>query len=133
MNRVFVLRNDSHAQGLWAFLRSNWKACAEQGRPLSVQVSEFKSKRSLEQNKRYWALLNEIAGQAFVAGEQFSQEAWHEHFKRTFIGSEEHKLPSGAVETRGISTTTLNVSEFASYMTRVEEYAASELGVEFTV
>ena len=128
MNRTFVLRNDNFAQALWAFLRSNWKAMAEAGHPLAVTVAEHKAKRSVEQNKRYWALLREISGAAWVQGKQFSDEAWHELFKRQFIGMDE--LPNG--EKAGISTTKLNVHEFGEYMQQVEEYAASQLGVTFS-
>lgn len=129
MLRTFVLRGQPQAQLLWAFLKANWEALAQAGKPLAVTVTEYKSKRSLEQNKRYWALLNEIAEQAYVGGQQFSAEAWHEHFKRKYIGCED--LPGGGQI--GISTTSLAVSEFADYMTKVEQFAVTELGVEFTL
>ena len=129
MLRTFVLRGESQAKLLWAFLKANWEALAQAGKPLAVTISEYKSKRSLEQNKRYWALLNEIAEQAYVGGQQFSAEAWHEHFKRKFIGCED--LPGGGQI--GISTTALSVAEFGDFMTKVEQLATVELGVEFSV
>lgn len=125
--RTFVLRSDQQAQGLWAFLKANWRAFADRGVPLAITVTEHKSKRSIEQNKRYWALLNELAAAAWVGGRQFNAEAWHEYFKRKFIGYEE--LPGG--ETAGISSTTLDVGEFSAYMERIEAHASTELGVEF--
>lgn len=127
-SRLFVLRADSNAQALWAFLRGNWRQMADAGKPLAISVAEHKSKRSIEQNKRLWAILREIEAAAWMDGRQYSQDGWHEFFKRMFIGSEE--LPGGG--SIGISTTTLNVEEFAAYMTRIEVYAATELGVEFT-
>jgi hypothetical protein len=126
MMRVFVLRGEQQAQSLWAFLRQNWQAMADANKPLSVTVAEHKSKRSGEQNKRYWAVLNEIAEQAWVAGKQFSSDAWHEYMKRKFIGAED--LPGGGQI--GISTTALSVAEFSDYTTKIEAYAATELGVE---
>lgn len=128
-SRLFVLRADSNAQALWAFLRSNWRQMADAGKPLAISVAEHKSKRSIEQNRRLWAILREIEAGAWLGGKQFSADAWHEEFKRKFIGVEE--LPGGG--SIGISTTTLNVEEFAAYMTRIEVYAATDLGVEFTV
>ena len=125
-SRLFVLRADSNAQQLWAFLRNNWKAMADAGKPLAISVAEHKAKRSTDQNKRYWALLNEIAANAWLDGKQYSAEAWAEHFKRQFIGCEE--LPGGG--SVGISTTALNVEEFSAYMTRIEVFAAHDLGVE---
>lgn len=125
-SRLFVLRGDSNAQALWGFLRSNWRSMADAGKPLAITVAEHKSKRSIEQNKRYWAILNEIAEGAWMNGKNYSADAWAEFFKRKLIGTEE--LPDGS--SVGISTTTLNVEEFAAYMTRIEAFAATELGVE---
>ncbi len=71
-------------------------------------------------------MLRQISEGAFVGGRQFSDEAWHEHFKRQFIGLEE--LPGGGQA--GISTTTLSVAEFGSYMERIEAYASTDLGIE---
>lgn len=111
---------------LWSFLKANWKTLANQGRPLAVTVTEYKSKRSIEQNKRYWAVLQQISEQAFLEGVCYNAEAWHEYFKRMFIGCID--LPDGG--SLGQSSTLLTVAEFADYMTKVEVYAASELGVE---
>jgi len=127
--RVFVLRGEPQAKLLWAFLKANWVELAQAGKPLQITVAEYKAKRSIEQNKRYWALLNEIAEQAWVGGKQFSGDAWHEHMKRKFIGCED--LPGGGQI--GISTTALSVSEFGDYMTKVEQFATVELGVEFSL
>ena len=126
--RVFVLRDEPNARALYGFLKANWKELAQAGRPLSIEVKEFKAKRSLEQNKLYWQRLNEIAEQAWVGGKQFSAEAWHEFCKARFIGMDE--LPDG--RRFGISTTTLSVAEFSDYLNRIETYAADELGIQLT-
>ncbi len=128
MSRTFILRNESNAQALWNLLKANWRAMANTGHPLAVSVEEHRAKRSTQANKRYWALLNEISASAWLDGKQFSAQAWHAWFATKFIGCED--LPGGGVT--AISTTTLNVEEFAAYMTRVECWAAEELGVEFT-
>lgn len=125
--RLFILREEKNAQALWSYLKSCWRACAEEGKPLAIEVKPYQSKRSKEQNARYWALLHVIAEQAWPEGRQYPDHVWHEHFKRTFLGLVD--LPNG--QTMGISTTTLTVPEFAEYMTKVEAYAGQELGVEF--
>lgn len=127
LSRTFVLHDHMDAQALWAFLRRNWKALARQGRPLSVCVSEYRAKRTTEQNKRYWAILNEIAENAWIDGNQFSAEVWAEFFKGQFIGFEE--TPDG--RQIGLSTTYLSVEEFSVYMNKIEAYAVTELGVIF--
>lgn len=86
-------------------------------------------KRTKAQNKRYWGqgVLAQVATQAVVNGKQYDAETWHEMFKRLFIGVVE--LPNGEVV--GKSSTDLTTAEFSEFCTRVEAYAATELGVTF--
>lgn len=87
-------------------------------------------KRTKAQNRRYWGggVLAQIAQQAVTAdGRMYSTENWHELFKRMFIGVEE--LPDGSVV--GASSKSLTTAEFSEFCTKVEAYAASELGVTF--
>lgn len=86
-------------------------------------------KRTKAQNKRYWGqgVLSQVAAQAVVNGKQYDAETWHEMFKRLFIGVVE--LPNGEVV--GKSSTDLTTAEFSEFCTRVEAYAATELGVTF--
>lgn len=87
-------------------------------------------KRTKSQNRRYWGggVLAQVAQQAVTAdGRMYSAENWHEAFKQMFIGIEE--LPNGNVV--GKSSTDLTTAEFSEFCTRVEAYAASELGVTF--
>lgn len=87
-------------------------------------------KRTKAQNRRYWGggVLAQIAQQAVTSdGRMHSVENWHEAFKQMFIGVEE--LPNGNVI--GKSSTELTTAEFSEFCTKVEAYAASELGVTF--
>lgn len=86
-------------------------------------LREHRKARSTEQNRRYWALLNEIAAQP-VQGQKFIADAWHEYFKGRFIGKEEINLPNGQTFNRPISTKTLDVIQFSDYMTQIEAWAA---------
>lgn len=126
MRRTFILKEERYAAALYAFLKANWRAMADDGKPLAVEVREHKDKRSVEANKYYWQLLKFIAGNAWIGGKQYSDEAWHEMFKGEFLGYED--LPNG--KKSPISSTKLNVAEFAEYLRSVEQYAAVELGLE---
>jgi hypothetical protein len=86
-------------------------------------------KRTKKQNKRYWGggVLKQIAEQAVVNGKQFSADVWHEFAKRKFLGVIE--LPDGGVVS--VSSTNLTTEEFSDYCSKVEAWAASELGVVF--
>ncbi|MNY37728.1 NinB protein [compost metagenome] len=124
--RTFVLRDDNNAQAFWGFLKNNWRQMASAGKPLAVSVTEHRAQRSTQANKRYWAVLNDIASHAYLDGRQYSVQAWHAYFAANFIGCED--LPGGG--TTAISTTTLNVEEFSAYLERILHFAATELGVE---
>jgi hypothetical protein len=130
MQKTITLRNESNAQSLWAFLKQNWRAMADAGHPLAVSITEAKSKRSTEQNRRYWALVTEIADQAWVDGKQFSKDAWHEHLAREFGVCKEVTLPSGEIALVRESTGDMDVATFSAFMQRVEVYASTELGIE---
>ena len=86
-------------------------------------LREHRKARSNEQNKRYWALLGEIAAHP-VDGQRFAADSWHEFFKGKFIGKEEVRMPWGETYNRPISTTTLDVGQFSDYMTQIEAWAA---------
>ncbi len=88
-------------------------------------IRNYKSKRSTDQNKRYWAMLRLISTNVWIDGRTFNDEVWHEQFRRWFIGCEDIVLPTGT-ETRGISTTTLSVEEFGHYMAQIEQWCAEQ-------
>lgn len=125
MHETFILRDDTVARRLWALLRNNWPSMAQANKPLTITVQEYKARRNNDQNRLYWALLNQIAAQAWLDGKQYSADAWHEYYKRQYIGMEE--LPKGGRV--GLSTATLSVSEFSDFINQVEAHAATDLGV----
>jgi hypothetical protein len=135
--RTFVLHTADHAAAMLAFVKANAAAMAKQGQPLEVRVSVHKAKRSSEQNALMWVLLTAIADQAWVAGRQFDAEVWHEHLKRELLPEETARgvakwryLPSGD-RVLAMSTTDLDVSEFSTYVEKLQAKAAVELGVIF--
>jgi hypothetical protein len=131
IHQIFILREKRHLDATLAFLANNWESMmAKAGKPLVMEITEEKSKRSLSQNRLYFGrLLKQIENQAWIDGRQYSAETWHEYFRRKYIGLID--LPKGG--TVGQSSTTLSVAEFKTYMDQVEAYAATELGVQFTV
>lgn len=126
--RTFVLRTELQAARLVKLLQSTWKEQAEAGAPLEVEVSAFKKRRSDAANRRYWFVLEQISQQVVVAGHRHPKEFWHEYFKRKFIGYEELPDDQGML---GLSTTTLDATEFGNYVFKVESWAVEEHGVVF--
>ncbi|EPS1221638.1 recombination protein NinB [Burkholderia cenocepacia] len=129
---TFILRGDGHAKRLYAFLKANWRVMAAAGKPVAVTVYPYREKRTIDQNKKLHAMIRDIAEQAWVDGRQYSEDAWKEIIRRTYIGTEEIDLPGGTRVERGISTTSLDVEQFAQMITAVQAWAVSELGIEFS-
>ena len=100
---------------------------------LQITVALKKSRRTIEQNKRLWALYGELSQNAWVNGRQFTAEVWHEYLKGLFIGYNETVLPSGEVLKTPISTTTLNTAEMTAYQDKITAYGASEFGIEWSI
>lgn len=107
------------------------KAFSEASRALTgdcfvLTLQREKEKRRNAQNRRYWAVLHEMAEQLDIN----DVEAWHEWCKRRFIGVKEVTLPDGEIINIGRSSTDLSVQEFADYMTSIEAWAVDH-GVIF--
>lgn len=118
---TFRIRAQAQAKPIW---RRAFMAAGVFTDAYEIVVRPLKAKRSADQNRRLWALYREVAATVWVDGRQYADEVWHEHFKRELIGREEITLPSGEVEVRGISTTTLTVGDMGRYMDAIALWCA---------
>lgn len=128
LSRTFVLQSEAHRLNLIGQIRA-LPISATPGWRVVIEPDE--RTRSGEQNRRYWAMLNEIAEKAWVGEERerrlYPADAWHAFFAGRMIGQSE--VPGGGLIP--ISTTTLTTAEFSDYMERIHAHASLELGVEF--
>ncbi|CUJ70041.1 MULTISPECIES: recombination protein NinB [Achromobacter] len=137
--RTFLLIGASQQAAAQTFL-ANLPLDADE--PLEVVVRERVKPRKMSQNALMWVgPLADIAEQAWLLGQRFPAESWHEQFKRDFLPEEfDSELclegyrkweytPRGDRVLVG-STTMLTVKGMAQYLTQVEA-AGAELGVEF--
>lgn len=120
--KVFLIGNSRDAMKRAISLLSSLLIRKEDDLELVLRPRVYK--RTADQNKRMWALLNEISERLPVQGQIHSAEVWHEYFKMKFIGCDEILLPSQKTIQRPISTTTLDKAAFSEYMTRLEVWAA---------
>lgn len=129
--REFPLRSGPAWNAVVAFIRANAPAFAERGEPLRVIVTADEKRRNSQQNRMYWgAILKDISEQAWLNGQQFNKDVWHEFCARKYGVCEEMTLPDGEIILKRKSTTEMSVGEFSDYMTQVQAFAAS-LGVDF--
>ena len=79
--------------------------------------------RSSEANRRYWALLHEIAEKVKPEGKEYSAETWHTFWKQKLLGSVEVSLPNGKTIQVPQTTTALDTSQFHDYFEKIEFWA----------
>lgn len=81
-----------------------------------VSIREHKDSRSIQQNKRYWALITEISSYlGYTTDEIHSMLAYkYLSYKEDMLGDEVVIVPS---------TTKLKIKEFNEYYDKVEQFA----------
>ena len=95
-----------------------------------ITFQRLEEKRRDVQNRRYWAIMHQVAEQLRVNNENMSVDTWHEWAKRRFIGVREIVLPDGEIAILGMTSTELSVQDFSDYMQMVEAWAVDH-GVIF--
>jgi hypothetical protein len=108
------------------------------GKSVRIRCHEAKDTRSTKQNAFLWAgVYSEISLQARICGERWVAEAYHELFKRMFLGYryERQSGIAGVSQDRAIrvlrSTTELSVKEMSEYIEKVLAFGVTDLGVTF--
>jgi hypothetical protein len=130
--REFVLDRKAVWPIIVNFVKANYNALIDAGKPLHIIVTTAEKKRNGEQNARLWGYIYAtIADQAWVDGRRYSKDTWHEYFARKHCPKTEFVLPGGEIISRRKSTAEMNVGEFSEYMNAIEAEAAMELGVRF--
>jgi hypothetical protein len=149
MKKVFILRSEQQIDALEAFVANNWQAMSRNGQPMQITISEYNGSRSDDQLAAMWAgIIQPIADQAYINGQRYSAETWHEYLKQLVLPEmakeDEHGewfksgggvyryMPDGSRQFVG-STGKLTKKGMGEYMGRIEAYAVQELGVRLPV
>lgn len=82
-----------------------------------------KPKRSLDQNRYYWAILTDISEQ-IVPGKAYEPSMWHEYLRALFLPEKMVELPDGSLKMLEASTSELRVNEFTEYLEKVIKWSA---------
>lgn len=137
LDRVVTTREAAYDAAKQAYQLA--RATIENGRPVRIVAQEHEEDRTLQQNRYYWgAVLREISEQAQICGQRWTVDAWHELFKRQFLGYRiEKAIVAGrkrpVIYRKLKSTTDLGVRAFGKYLDEIQAFAATDLGVEFSV
>ena len=88
-----------------------------------IKIEEFKSNRSVAQNKRYWRLINELGSFLGYEPEEMHQMMKYKYlsYKQEMLGDEMVVIPT---------TSQLTIKEFIEYCNNVEKFA---VGLGFTL
>jgi hypothetical protein len=110
------------------------------GEPVRIEFGRARPQdRTIQQNRYYWGvLLKEISDQVMLEGQWWVSEAWHEYFKRKFLGYSIEKVKIAGkrrahVIRRLKSTADLEIGPFNKYLEQITAYAVLDLGVYFSV
>ena len=83
-----------------------------------VTVSEFKYNRSVQQNKRYWKIIQELG--SYLG---YDEGEMHELMKYKFLSYKQEMLGDELVVVP--STAKLTIKEFVEYLNKVESFAST--------
>lgn len=137
LDRIVRTREAAHEAATMAYAVA--KVALDNGRPARIVAEEYEEDRTLQANRYYWGpCLKEISEQATVVGQRYTVDAWHELFKRQFLGYEIIKVrvagrKKATVIRRLRSTAKLKVKPFGKYLDEVQAFAAADMGVQFSV
>lgn len=137
LDRIVATREAAHEAAMLAYRQA--QAIIANGQRARITAAEQEDDRSLQANRYYWAVcLREISEQATIGGQRYTVDAWHELFKRQFLGYEVVKVRVAGKKRPTIirrlrSTTRLKVKAFGKYLDEVQAFAATDLGVHFSI
>lgn len=97
-------------------------------RPILIEVTDFKERKTRQQEKLYHAILGDVAQQVEVDGKRFSALAWKEYFVRKYVGTEDVVLPTGEIIHQRKSTTDLSAEDYSELIDKTLGELAMEYG-----
>lgn len=102
-----------------------WVRNLDLTKPWRVDVDLFRAKRKISQNRRLWLLHTAAADHVGCTPEDM-----HEDMLCEFYGYTEVRMPSGDIKRKPLERSSdKNTKKFAEFMTKVELFYGSKLGV----
>jgi len=124
MEKVFIICNENVRQNACNFI-----SMINVDGDMEVVIRKHKTTRSLRQNNLLWKWLTIIRDEYALAGNKTtSTEVWLEYFGQLFLPVEDNQVMGQAVRFRK-STRKLSVAEMAEFLTKIEAYCATDMGI----
>lgn len=133
---IVASREEAHQASVAVYQLA--KRLIAEGKKAQIVAREDEDDRSVAANRYYWGVvLAEVSEQASIDGQRWAAEAWHELFKRMFLGYEIKKVKVAGrkkptVIRRLKSTAGLSVKKFTKYLEKITAFAVTDLGVRFS-
>lgn len=102
---------------------------AEISKPVYVEFSFYKPKRSRDQNALMWSIYKQVQNHIYASqGNWFSSDEIHSFFKNKFLPTTTVEINGEAMEATK-STAALKVGEMQDYLEKLIIYCGNELGM----
>ena len=103
------------------------------GQPAEMILKPWQPKRSLSANALYWVWMRELAKHMTrKIGKEFDDDLMHDVCRQMFLyyrSPERRRIDGSIIPPQLESTTKLKKSEFCHYMTRIDSWAITQLGL----
>lgn len=136
IDRLVATQADAHAVMTAGYQLA--KRVINGGASVRICVQQHEEDRTLQQNRYYWGVvLKDVSDQASIDGQRWAVEAWHELFRRQFIGMAIKKVTVAGRKKKVVirslrSTKDLKVRAFSLYLDQIIAFAVVDLSVRLS-
>lgn len=89
------------------------------GKKVTLSLGIAKDRRSLEQNRLYWKVVEHVRSVMLEAGDPMPKEHWHETLLEQFAPRVEYTDLNGVLKTRPMRSKEMNVEQMSDYITAI--------------
>ena len=96
--------------------------------PFDIFTRKPKSKRSIDQNDKMWAMLGDVSDQHLHHGMRLTKDDWKDLFTASLKGELNNVVPglNGGVVFLGLHTSTMSIQTMCDLITYIESWAVDK-------
>jgi len=119
MKKTWVIRNQQ-AFAAWQATLKLWKL----EKPIQIDVSFYKKRRSNDQNAKMWAMLTDVSDSVMWHGQELTKEDWKNMFTASLKGQQAVPGIDGGFVVLGVKTSEMNTSEISDLIELMNAFGA---------